>query len=304
MTAALSPSSTSVGRAWWVRFAALAVIWGMSFLLIKVALGSLVPLQVAFVRVAIGALVLLVVAMVRRDALPRSLSTWLHLGVAAFLLNTVPFALFGYAEQRIPSSIAGICNAATPLFTVAVTVLALRDERPDRRRTAGLLVGFAGVLVVLGVWSGPAPGDLVGILMVLAAALCYALGWVYLRRFVTGTPHSAVVLSAGQLLASTAQLAVVTALSTQLPGSLRLDAALAVVGLGALGTGFAYVLQYSLIRDAGVTVASTVTYFIPIVSVVAGIVALDERPHLYQLAGAAVIILGAYLSRTPRTPGG
>ncbi|MEJ3655556.1 DMT family transporter [Actinomycetes bacterium KLBMP 9759] len=282
-------------RLWWLRLLTLATIWGTSFLLIKVALDGFGPLQIAFGRVAIGALVLVAVVVAGRDALPRDPRMWWHLGVAGLLLNSVPFVLFGFAEQRISSSLAGICNAATPLFTVLLTLAALRRERPVPRRVAGLVLGFGGVLVVLDV--GNAAGDAAGVGMVLGAALCYALGWVYLRRYVTGSPHSGVALSAGQLAMSSAQLAVVTLVATEPPAAFPLGAVLAVVALGALGTGFAYVLQYRLIRDVGVTVAATVTYVIPVVAVAAGIAALGELLHPHQLLGAAVILGGAWLSR-------
>jgi len=284
-------------RLWWVRLLALAAVWGTSFLLIKVTLEAFVPLQISFGRVAAGALVLLVVAAASRDALPREPRLWLHLSVAALLLNTVPFTLFGYAEQRISSSLAGICNAATPLFTALLTLVALREERPDLRRVAGLVLGFGGVLLVLDVAGGVATGDTLGVAMVLGAALCYALGWIHLRRRVTGTAYSGVALSAGQLLAATAQLAVVTLAVTSPPAGYPWGALGAVAALGALGTGFAYVLQYRIIRDVGVTVAATVTYVIPLVAVAAGVAALGEQLHLHQLLGAAVILAGAWLSR-------
>ncbi|WP_232666808.1 DMT family transporter [Pseudonocardia sp. TRM90224] len=296
-------------RLWWLRLLALATIWGTSFLLIKVALDGFGPLQIAFGRVVIGALVLILVVVAGRDALPRDPRMWWHLGVAGLLLNSVPFVLFGLAEQRISSSLAGICNAATPLFTVLLTLAALRQERPAPRRIVGLLLGFGGVLVVLDVGNtagaaavdpaavDPAAVDAVGVGMVLGAALCYALGWVYLRRYVTGSPYSGVALSAGQLATSTVQLAAVMLVATELPAAFPLAPVLAVVALGALGTGFAYVLQYRLIRDVGVTVAATVTYVIPVVAVAAGIAVLGEHLHPHQLVGAAVILGGAYLSR-------
>ncbi|MGI5131223.1 DMT family transporter [Pseudonocardia sp. CA-107938] len=284
-------------RLWWVRLLALATVWGTSFLLIKVALEAFAPVQISFGRVAAGAVVLLAVVVARRDTLPREPRVWLHLSIAALLLNTMPFTLFGYAEQRISSSLAGICNAATPLFTALLTLVALREERPDLRRVAGLVVGFGGVLLVLDVAGGVVTGDATGVALVLGAALCYALGWIHLRRYVTGTAYSGVALSAGQLLASTAQLAVVTLAVTSPPTTYPWAALGALVALGALGTGFAYVLQYRIIRDVGVTVAATVTYVIPVVAVAAGIVVLGEQLHLHQLLGAAVILAGAWLSR-------
>ncbi len=183
------------GISWQLRFLTLAVIWGSSFILIKISTEALAPLQVAFGRMAFGALALVAVLAARCERLPSGLRVWAHLAVAAVLLNAVPFTLFAVAEQRISSALAGICNAATPLFTLLVAVLALRDERPTRRGGAGLVVGFVGVLVVLGVWQGTAGQSAVGATMALGAAACYGLGWVYLRRHLTGSgptscPHA------------------------------------------------------------------------------------------------------------------
>lgn len=280
---------------WRVRFLALAVIWGASFLFIKVAVEALTPVQVTFGRCLTGAVAIGAMLALRREQLPRDVRTWLHLAVAALLLNVIPFTLFGYAEQRVPSALAGICNSATPLFTVAVAVLALPDERPTRRRAAGLALGFGGVLVVLGVWNGVLGHDAAGALMALSAALCYGLGWTYVRRFVSAGGHSPFALTAVQLIAATALSAVAMPALGPAPTHLPVRVLLAVGALGALGTGAAYVLQHGLIRDAGATVASTVTYVAPVVAVIIGVTLLSEHLTWNEPAGAAVIIAGAVL---------
>ena len=279
---------------WRIRFVVLAAIWGASFLFIKVAIEALTPVQVSFGRCLFGAAAVGVILTVRREPLPRDPRVWGHLAVAALLVNVVPFTLFGYAEQRIPSALAGICNAATPLFTVAVAVLALPDERPTRRRAAGLALGFGGVLVVLGVWNGVFGHDAAGTFMALGAALCYGLGWTYVRRFLTGS-HSPYALTTAQLIAASVQLLVVTAAASPMPAHLPVRVVLSVAALGALGTGAAYVLQHGLIRDAGATVASTVTYVAPVVAVLIGVTLLGEHLTWNEPAGAAIIIAGAVL---------
>ncbi|HEY3688055.1 MAG TPA: DMT family transporter [Streptosporangiaceae bacterium] len=293
-TAPAAPAAEATKVDWRLRFLVLAVIWGGSFLFIKVAVEVLAPIQVTLGRCLLGAVAVGAVLAVRREPLPRDARTWLHLAVAALLLNVIPFTLFGYAEERIPSALAGICNSATPLFTVAVAVLALPDERPTRRRAAGLALGFGGVLVVLGVWNGVLGHDATGTLMALAAALCYGLGWTYVRRFVSGS-HSTFALTTAQLIAASVQLVVLAAVFTPMPAHLPLRVVLAVAALGALGTGAAYVLQHGLIRDAGATVASTVTYVAPMIAVLIGVVVLGERLTWNAPVGAAVIIAGAVL---------
>ncbi len=284
-------------RATLTRFVALALIWGMSFLFIKVGDEGFAPLQVSLGRVLCGAGTLLVILFARRERLPRDVRVWAHLAVMGVIGNVLPFTLFAYAEQRVPSALAGICNASTPLFTVAIVVLALPDERPTRRRIAGLLIGFLGVLVVLGAWQGFVAHSVAGALMALGAACCYGVGFAYLRRFLTGRVNSNVALSAGQLLTAAVELALVVPLLVGLPHQLPVRPVLAIAALGVLGTGLAYVLQYGLVRDAGATTASTVTYLIPVVATAAGLLLLHERLSWNQPAGAVIVLVGAALSQ-------
>lgn len=281
---------------WVLKFSALALIWGLSFVFIKIGDETLAPVQVTFGRVAFGAAALLIAVRLTGQRLPHGTRTWAHLAMVALIANVAPFTLFAYAEQRIPSSLAGICNATTPLFTVLIALLALPDERPTRRRTTGLIVGFVGVLVVLGVWSGVGGASRTGALMAMGAALCYGLGFSYIRRFLSNTSHSNLTLATGQLLAGTVELAVVTPLVSGPPASLPPRVILAVAALGALGTGLAYLLQYGVIRDAGATVASSVTYLIPVVATAAGIVVFGEHLSWNEPAGAVVVLVGAALS--------
>jgi drug/metabolite transporter (DMT)-like permease len=277
----------------------LIAIWGASFLLIKIGLEALAPLQVVLARLVFGALALTAVILVRRDALPREPRVWWQLIVAANLLNVVPFTLFAYAEQRIPSAMAAICNATTPLFTLLVVIVALPAERPTLRRAAGLALGFAGVFVVLGAWSAASRPDAIGVALALAASACYGVGGVYLRRTLSVTRYSGLALTTAQLWIGVVELAVIAPLATTLPTQLPVRVVLALAALGALGTGLAYALQHALIRSAGATLASTVTYGIPVVSIALGVVVLGERLAWHAPIGAAIIIAGAVLSRAP-----
>ncbi|MGA8112278.1 MAG: DMT family transporter [Actinocatenispora sp.] len=280
-----------------VRFLVLALIWGMSFLLIKIADEQLAALHVAAGRVLFGAATLLVILVVRRDALPRGRRTWAHLAVVGLFANVVPFTLYAYAERLVPSALAGICNATTPLFTVLIALLALPQERPDRRRVSGLVVGFLGVLVVLGVWQGLAAHSLAGAGMALGAAACYGIAFGYIRRYLTGTTHSNIALSAGQLVAASVELVAVTPLLAGVPHHLRPGPVLALAALGVFGTGLAYVLQYGLVRDIGATTTSTVTYLIPVVATAAGLLLLHENLTWNEPVGALVVLAGAALSQ-------
>lgn len=282
---------------WRVEFLGLALIWGFSFYFIKVGLEWLAPMQVAFGRMACGAVVLLVALVVRGERLPRDVTMWGHLAIVALVVNALPFTLFALSEERIPSALAGICNGTTPLFTLLVAVLIGQELRPSRRRSAGLALGFAGVLVVLGVWSGLGGGDAVGTFMALGAAACYGIGWPYMRRYLIESSYPRVPLLAGMLLAGCIELGIVMPLVTDAPGPVHANALLAVVALGALGTGLAYILQYDLIAAAGATVGSTVTYAVPVVSTFAGVVLLNETLTWNEPIGAVIVLVGAMLSQ-------
>lgn len=166
------------------QFVMLALVWGSSFLFVAVGLTGLSPAQVVLGRLVTGAITLAVICVVGRHRLPRGLAIWGHLLVVAVLLCVVPFLLFAWAQQGISSGLASIYNATTPLMTALVSLLALRAERPSRSGIAGLVVGFGGVLIVLGPWNGLGGGDIWAQAACLGATACYGTAFVYLRRFV------------------------------------------------------------------------------------------------------------------------
>ncbi|WP_200300948.1 DMT family transporter [Streptomyces adelaidensis] len=280
-----------------LRFAFLSLVWGFSFLLIKVGTEAYAPFQVTFGRLLFGTLVLAAAMAVKRERLPRGARTWGHLVVAAFLLNALPFSLFAYAELTIPSTLAGICNATSPLWGMALSLVALCEDRPTRVRVAGLGLGFLGVLTVLGAWQGFSSLDAGGTTLALLASLSYPIGWIYLRRTLAGTTDSHLSLTGAQLLLATAQLALVTPLFTTLPTSFPVLPLLAVVALGTLGTGVAMLIQYGLVSEAGPTTAQMVTYFIPVIATAAGVALLGESLTWSTPVGAAIVLAGAALTQ-------
>ncbi|WP_191134181.1 DMT family transporter [Streptomyces sp. col6] len=285
---------------WRLRFAALSLIWGFSFLLIKVGTDAYAPFQVTLGRLLSGTAVLAVVMVVKRERLPRSARTWGHLAVAAFFLNALPFSLFAYAELSIPSTLAGICNATSPLWGMALSLVALSEDRPTRRRVAGLGLGFLGVLTVLGAWQGFSGLDFSGTAMALLASLSYPVGWIYVRRTLAGSGASTLALTGSQLFLGTVQLAFVTPLFTTVPGGFPVLPTLAVVALGALGTGLAVLLQYGLVNEVGPTTAQMVTYFIPVIATAAGVAVLGERLSWNTPVGALIVLAGAALTQGRR----
>ncbi|MFI7400310.1 DMT family transporter [Streptomyces sp. NPDC049541] len=288
---------------WRLRFGALSLIWGFSFLLIKVGTEGYAPFQVTLGRLVFGTTVLAAAMAVKRERLPRGARTWGHLAVAAFLLNALPFSLFAYSELTIPSTLAGICNATSPLWGMVLSLVALSEDRPTRVRVAGLGLGFLGVLTVLGAWQGFHGLDATGTAMALLASLSYPVGWIYVRRTLAGAGHSHLSMTGAQLLLAAVQLGVVTPLFTSLPARFPLVPLIAVAALGVLGTGLAILIQYGLVAEVGPTTAQMVTYFIPVIATAAGVVVLGESLRWSTPVGAVIVLAGAALTQA-RTRGG
>jgi drug/metabolite transporter (DMT)-like permease len=278
----------------------LALIWGSSFLFIEVALRQLHPLYVTVGRVAAGAIAVLAALLITRARLPRDPKVWGHLAVVGAVGVAIPFTLFGYGEQRVSSLLAGIWNATTPLVVLPVAVLIFRTERMTARRVTGILLGFVGVLIVLGVWQGVGGTELTGQLMCFGAAVCYGVAIPYQRRFLAGLPDSGLSIPAGQLLMALAQLLVVTpfvAGAPPAPAGLSIEVIGSVLALGALGTGLAFVLNFRVISIAGASTSASVTYLLPVVATVLGVVVLREHISWHQPVGAVVVLAGVAVSQ-------
>jgi len=275
---------------WW----ALAVVWGSSFFLIKIGLDSFVPLQITFGRVFFGLLAVLAVLAWQRGRLPKPGVVWAHAAFVGLMTNVIPFTLFAWAETRVSSVLAGLFNAATPLFTALFALAIVPSERLTRQRVLGLITGFAGVLVVMGVWQGLS-GDLVGSLACLGATLCYGVGVPWTRRFLAARPEGGPSLMGAQLLCSSVVMAVLCLFLTDLPTSVQVSSVLAVAVLGALATGLAFIWMYRVIALAGSVVSASVTYATPLVSTFLGIVLLGETLTWNQPLGAVIVLIGAAL---------
>ncbi|MFC5262966.1 DMT family transporter [Kribbella qitaiheensis] len=296
-------------KAWAPTMLVLAAIWGCSFLFISIGVRELHPAYLALGRVLAGTLVLLAILLVKREALPRSPQIWAHTFVVGAIGSALPWTLFGYGEQRIPSLLAGIWNGITPLAVLPIAVLVFRTEKFTLQRVLGLLVGFLGMMVVLGAWQLQGGADLVGQLFCMGAALSYGVAIPYQKRFIAGSNLSGTALSAALLLCATIQLAVVAPLiaghAPPTPWSLSVEVIASVVALGALGSGIAFVLNLRMIRLIGASMTSMVTYVMPIFAIVVGVIVLDEHLTWYQPVGALVVLTGVAVSqgviRLPRS---
>lgn len=284
----------SLQRGGLVRVGLLALIWGSSFVWIKIGLRGFTPMQLVFLRVSLAAGALLLICRISGLRMPREPIVWVHFTVAAAVGNVVPFYLFGVGELSIDSGLAGVLNATTPLWTVAVALLAGTERGMSRARMAGLILGFAGAVVIFAPWRSG--GGVSGAAACLAASALYGVLFVYVGRYLTGRGLAATVLSAGQLTAATVLSALALPIGWH-PPDLRADALVSVAVLGVLGTGIAYILNYRLVIDDGPTVASTVTYLIPVVAVLFGAAVLGESLSLRALAGMLVVFAGIGLVR-------
>lgn len=282
-------------RAWLPSYLALVVIWGCSFLLNELALRSFSAIGVAFGRISLGALTMVLVLLATRQRVRLARSQVVDLLIIAAVLVAVPFVLIAFAQTRITSILAGLLNGTTPLWAAAFVAAIIPAERATRQQLVGLLLGFLGIGVLLGVWNSAAL-DLPGVLAMLAATACYGFGTAWMRHRLAGSSLSGASLSAVQTLIASALLLPLLPVGGP-PEAIRPESVLSLVGLGVFGTGVAYVLFWRVVRGAGPTIAATVTYLIPLVSTTLGIVALGEPLYWYQPVGGTIVLVGVALAQ-------
>jgi drug/metabolite transporter (DMT)-like permease len=279
------------------RLALLALIWGSAFLWIKLAIRGFSPVEVTFARLALGAAVLFPIVLARREALPRSARMWTHITVAALFANAVPYLLFAVAEQTVSSSTAGIINATTPLWTVLLALAVRHQKSVTSWQAAGLIVGFAGALLIFSPWRSGSSVTSAGGIECLAASVSYAISYIYMDRYVARRGLSPITLSACQLLAASIMLAIALAVAGARTPHFTAVSVAGVVILGVIGTGIAYVLNYQIITSEGATIASTVTYLLPAIAIVLGVLVLGEDVTAMVIAGIALVLAGVALTR-------
>ena len=279
-----------------VRFVSLSLIWGSSFLWIKMALGGLAPIQIALVRLVLGASVIIALAVVTHTRLPRDRSTWLKMIVPAVFGNAVPFTLFALGERSVDSGVAGVLNATTPLWALLITLVIGAERDLGFVRIAGLVLGFVGTLVIFAPWHSAGLASW-GALACLVAAISYAVSYSWIGRQLVGT-LSPVAMTTSQLCAAVVFTAVALPVSGGLaPIHIGVSSLVAVVILGIFCTGVAFVLANRLVVDEGVTTATSVGYLLPVVSVLLGVFFLHEQLNLRIVAGMVVVLVGVALSR-------
>lgn len=284
-------------KSWLPAYVALGITWGCSFIFIELGLKFLTPFGVAFGRCILGAITLLLVVKVSKIKLPSEKSVWQKLWIVAMLLNVVPGVLFAFAQQYVTSVLAGIINATTPLMTLIFMLILFREEKLKREQILGLLIGAFGVMVVLGVWKGVGENQLLGVVALLVAVACYGYSFPYTTRKILPLGLKPETAAAMQL-----SMAAITLLPFYLINGVSKDyyppgSVLAMLALGILGSGFAYIWNFSIIAAAGSSIASSVTYVTPVVAVFVGWLFLAESITWHEPVGAVFVILGAAISQ-------
>lgn len=284
----MSPNDSRIDARDWSLLAVLSVLWGGSFFFNGAALRELPPLTLVFLRVALGAVILLPLLRVQGISFPKGMTGWKPFFAIGLLNNVIPFSLIVIGQTFIPSGLASILNATTPLFTVVV-MSAAGEEVLQARRMAGVALGLAGVIILRGWGIETRTGQGLGILLCLGGALSYGFAALAARRLLKDS--SPLGTATFQLMASTVMMAAVAGAMEQpwrlpMPG---LTTWLAVLGLAALSTALAYIVFFQIIRRSGATNVMLVTLLIPVTAILLGWLVLGEPISAREITGAIVI---------------
>lgn len=283
-------------RKWaWASFWILGFIWGSSFLLIRIGVSEFKTVEVVFIRTAIAAVGLSAVILVRRVSIPRDWPTLRAIGLIGLGNVVAPYLLITWGEETVKSGMAAVLQATAALFTLVIAHFTLADERMTPAKIIGLILGFAGVIVLFSgeLSSGQALADsLFRPMAIVIASLFYAIFTVYSKKLIKGKVEP-IVMAAGTMLTA----AVVTAPLALLGGFTPLntvsnDTLISMVLLGVVNTFIAYIFFYFIVRELGAAKASMVTYVVPPVGVVLGALILFEHVDITLLLGATLIMTG------------
>jgi drug/metabolite transporter (DMT)-like permease len=284
----MSPNDNRIDARDWSLLAVLSILWGGSFFFNGAALRELPPLTLVFLRVVFGAAILLPLLRMQGISFPKGVAGWKPFVAIGLLNNVIPFPLIVIGQTFIPSGLASILNATTPLFTVLV-MAAAREEALQVRRVAGVALGLVGVIILRGWGVESRAGQGLGILLCLGGAFSYGLAALAARRLLKDSPPLGTATF--QLVASTVMMAIVAG-ATEQPWRLPMPGIatwLAVLGLASLSTALAYIVFFQILRRSGATNVMLVTLLIPVTAILLGWLVLGEPISAREIAGAAVI---------------
>jgi drug/metabolite transporter (DMT)-like permease len=274
----------------------LASLWGPSFLFIKIAVDEIPPLTMVVGRVGLASMLLLLILRIQGRWLPPFGPIWKHIAIVALVHNALPFTLFAWGEQHIDSALAAILNGTTPLFTILLAHVFTADDRITPPKLLGVLIGFGGVLVLIGPsLFGGVQATALGLLAITVAAALYGVAIVYTRIHLRGLPP--LVAPAAQLMLAALYLLPFSLLFEQpFSGGIPSWPALgAMFALTVFGTALAFVLYYAVMARTSATYVSMVTYMIPVIGVILGVFVLDEQLQWNAYLGCALILGGVMI---------
>ncbi|WP_353987162.1 DMT family transporter [Ruicaihuangia caeni] len=284
-----------------LMFAGLCIVWGSSFLFMRVALdGGLTPFQLVWSREVLGGFTLVIIALMLRMPLPRRRIDWLHLLVLGLLNNFTPHWVVAWSQQYLDTSLSSIFNAFTPIATALMVTLAFRVERLTRPQLAGVLVGVVGVLIVLAPWNAVLSGDLLPQLAFVSTTLMYGISFGYVRRFVMPRGYSGVQIAVYSVGMAAGAMLLLTPMAFADPFPIDPGVLGSLLALGCLGTGIAYIWSFTIVDRWGATRASMVTYVAPVIGVALGVLVLGETLSWNEPLGAVLVLLGIVFAQRPR----
>jgi drug/metabolite transporter (DMT)-like permease len=282
-----------MSRTGWAAFAAMSVLWGGSYLLIEIAeRGGMSAMWVAWLRVVVAAVVLMALAA-RAGTLGALRGRWRGIAAYAVIEVSLPFPLIAAGEVHVASSLTAIIIAAVPLFGALLAMRFDHDERPTRTRGAGLALGFAGVVVLVGLDVAGSSAELIGAGAIVLAALGYAIGPMIVKHALAGLDPRAMT---GSSLVIAAVILTGPALLDPPAGHVDSGAIVCVVALGLVCTAAAFIIFAVLIREAGPARATVITYVNPVVALGLGVGLESERPGPAAIAGLVLILAGSWLA--------
>lgn len=277
----------------------LALLWGPSFLCIKISVAEIPPVTLVALRILLSALLLVSILKFKKIAIPRDFTLWKQSFFMGIVASSVPFILFCISLEHIDSILSSLINGTTPITTVLLANYFLKDEKFTFNRLAGVCLGFSGFLILFlpSILEGTLSSDCFGMLCSLGASFCYAIGMVYARKNIVA-PKEPLILPTLQLLTSLLYL-IPLSLLIDPPvhfATVSLTSYAAIATMAFFGTSFAFIVYYRILMNYGATALSTVTYILPLFSITLGVIFLEEQLSLRFCLATLLILLGTMVA--------
>lgn len=291
-----SVSEVSV-KSWLPLWIVISLTWGCSFLFIKVAGTFLDPFQQTFARLALGSIVLMPFLLITKRKFITDKKALSHLLFLSIVAHVIPFSLFAWAEHYLTSIAASLINSMLALWVALFAVWFLPEEKLNRTKFFGLLLGFFGIMILLGVWEASFQGNWLAYTACVIATVGYAIANIWTRKFISPMKLDPVSATVAQLSIGATILGIISSIVSTTPSSYPVDGVVAILLLGVVGTGVAFALNLELINRSGSIISSTTAYSMPIVATIAGIIFLSEKLNWYEPIGIILALFGIAITQ-------